>query len=187
VTPLRKIALSTIFLLGLPLASALAAPPSERMNPPIIDDPSKPIMLTPFDTKWVPALSMLPAGAEMSILEGNPEKPGPFTLRLKLPANYSVPAHWHPYDERITVISGRLNMGLGDRLEITKGKVYSAGSYVRIPAKVHLYVWTTIEETVVQLHGIGPWALLYVDQSPAPLSDETHKGERIQESGIREG
>lgn len=186
-TILQKIIFTTIFTIGLSFtATILAASPEKIIGIPVIDDPSKPIMLTPLEAKWKPALSMLPTGAEMSVLEGDPEKPAPFTIRLKLPANYTIPTHWHPYDEHITVISGQLNIGLGDRLDLTKGKAHIAGSYARIPAKMHLFIWTA-QETIIQLHGIGPWGLVYVDKNTAPISDETNKEERIQATGIREG
>jgi len=162
---LKIVILSTITLMS--TARIVAAAPNDLADI-TIDDPSKAILLAPVDIKWIPAPAALPAGAELCVLEGYPEKPGPFTLRLKLPPHYTLPAHWHPNDEHITVISGQLNLGLGDRLDTTQGKLYSTGSYTRIPAKMHYFTWTSEEETILQLHGIGPWAVLYVETPGEP-------------------
>lgn len=128
-----------------------------------IDDPTKPIVCEPSNTEWAQAPEALPTGAKIAVVEGNPVHPGTFTMRLKLPPNYSIPAHWNTYDEHITVISGALNLGMGDSIDPSKSKSLPEGSYVRIPAKMHHFAWTGDEETIIQLHGMGPWGLFYVD------------------------
>ena len=67
--------------------------------------------------KWGPAPNALPKGGEMAGLSGDATKPGPFTVRLKMPADYKIPAHKHPHTERVTVISGELYFGTGDKLD----------------------------------------------------------------------
>ena len=91
----------------------------------------------------------------------------PFTFRLKLPADYKIPAHWHPAIEHVTVISGTFNMGTGDKLDATKTKALSAGSVAIMPPKTNHFAWTK-EETVVQVHGVGPWGITYVDPADDP-------------------
>src|SRR5688572_2143540 len=66
--------------------------------------------------KWAPA-PPFPAGAEIAVLEGDPGAKGTVTLRLKFPANYDIPAHWHSMTERVTVLTGALNVGMGDKLD----------------------------------------------------------------------
>jgi anti-sigma factor ChrR (cupin superfamily) len=78
-------------------------------------------MLSPGDLKWVDVPS-LPPGAKLAVIEGPLNEAVPFTFRLQLPANYQIPAHWHAAVERVTVISGTLNMGVGDKLERSKTK-----------------------------------------------------------------
>jgi hypothetical protein len=74
-------------------------------------------VLVPADkVQWGPAPPVLPAGAQIAVLEGNPSEKGPVTLRLRFPANYDIPAHWHSMTERLTVLSGALHVGMGDRL-----------------------------------------------------------------------
>lgn len=75
-------------------------------------------MITPGDLKWADQPS-LPPGAQIAVIEGKtPEES--YTFRLRFPANYKIPAHWHPTVERVTVISGTFHMGIGDKLDPAK-------------------------------------------------------------------
>jgi len=58
--------------------------------------------------KWGAAPPSLPPGAQAAVLLGSPAKEGPFVLRLKFPAGFTIPPHRHSKDEFVTVISGRL-------------------------------------------------------------------------------
>ncbi len=82
---------------------------------------------TPKTTKWGPAPAVLPAGARAAVLEGDPTKSGSFTLRLLFPAGYKIPPHSHPADEHVTVISGKLNVGMGDTFDRKKPTVLHPG------------------------------------------------------------
>ena len=77
-------------------------------------------ILTADDVKWVDAPPSIPPGAKAAILDGDPKKEGVFTMRLKLPAGYKLPPHWHPGDERVTVISGCFELGLGEKFDTSK-------------------------------------------------------------------
>ena len=123
--------------------------------------------LTPAELHWTGGPPMLPPGASMAAIEGSFNTPGPFTVRLKLPANYRLPAHWHPAKVTVTVISGTFNMGLGDKLDTTKGKVLPAGSIFEMPATMHHFGWTS-EETIIQQHGVGPWGINYLNAADNP-------------------
>jgi len=112
-------------------------------------------MVTPTDLKWADVPSP-PAGAKIAVIEGPLTEAVPFTFRLKLPADYKIPAHRHPAIEHVTVISGTFNVGTGDKLDATKTKPLSAGSVAIMPPKTNHFGWTK-EETVVQVHGMGPW------------------------------
>ncbi|MEO5573536.1 MAG: cupin domain-containing protein, partial [Gammaproteobacteria bacterium] len=91
----------------------------------------------------------------------------PITFRLKFPADYKLPAHWHPGIEHVTVISGTFNMGTGDKLDPSKTKPLSAGSVAIMQPKTTHFAWTK-EETIVQVHGVGPWAINYVNPADDP-------------------
>lgn len=124
------------------------------------------MMVTPADLKWsnVPSL---PPGAQIATIEGSLSEAKPFTARLKFPANYQIPAHSHPAVERVTVLSGTFNMGVGDKIDKTKTKALSAGSMaIMQPGTTH-FAWTG-EETVVQLHGTGPWGVNYANPADDP-------------------
>jgi hypothetical protein len=123
-------------------------------------------MLSPGDLKWVDVPS-LPPGAKLAVIEGPLNEAVPFTFRLQLPANYQIPAHWHTAVERVTVISGSLNMGVGDKLERSKTKPLGPGSMAIMQPKTNHFVWTK-EETIVQLNGTGPWTITYVNPAEDP-------------------
>ena len=74
------------------------------------------------DAQWGPAPPMLPAGAQITVLAGNPMQAVPYTIRLKFPAHYAIPPHSHPTDENVVVVSGALTFGMGDKLVRGAGK-----------------------------------------------------------------
>jgi quercetin dioxygenase-like cupin family protein len=119
------------------------------------------------EIKWGPAPPVLVKGAELAVLAGDPAKEGPVTLRLKMPKNYEIAAHWHPTDERVTVISGELGLGMGDKLDRKASKVLKAGGYAIAPAHMNHYAWTKTG-TVVQVDLMGPFVLTYVNPADDP-------------------
>src|SRR6266540_3977312 len=124
------------------------------------------VMVSPKDLQWTDVPS-LPPGAKIAVIEGPMNEAKPFTVRLKFPANYRIPAHSHPAIEHVTVISGTFNMGSGDKLDQKKTKALSAGSVVIMQPKTNHFGWTKTE-TVVQLHGVGPWGVTYVNPADDP-------------------
>jgi hypothetical protein len=116
---------------------------------------------------WGPVPPVLPKGAQIAVLSGDPFKDGLYVLRLKMPANYKIPAQNHPTSEFVTVISGKFNIGMGDKLDGTKGIELRAGGFGEAPAHMNHYAWTT-EDTVVQVHGQGPFAITYVNPADDP-------------------
>ncbi len=126
-----------------------------------------PILVTPDDVKWAPAPPALPAGSSVSVVQGDPQKSGPFTMRAKLPANYKVPPHFHPDTETVTVLSGTFHVSMGDTFDASKCKAMPAGSFLALPAKSPHFVFTK-EETVIQINAAGPWTLTYVNPADDP-------------------
>jgi hypothetical protein len=123
-------------------------------------------MVALADLKWVDVPS-LPPGAKIAVIEGPLNQAVPFTFRLKMPANYRIPAHWHPAIEHVTVLSGTFHMGLGDKLDTTKTQALTPGGVAIMQPQTHHFGWTS-EETIVQLHGVGPWGVTYVDPANDP-------------------
>src|ERR1043165_8695460 len=91
---------------------------------PVSDNLSTAIRVLPENIVWSDAKPPVPPGAKAAVLEGDPKSNGIFTIRMKLPAHYTIPPHTHPRDERVTVISGSIFMGLGDSLDQTKAVKY---------------------------------------------------------------
>jgi hypothetical protein len=120
----------------------------------------------PADLKWSDVPS-LPPGAKIVVIEGPLNEAVPFTIRLTLPANYRIPAHWHPAVERVTVLSGTFYMGVGDKLDMQNAMPMTPGSMMIMQPKTHHFGWTK-EETVVQLNGTGPWGITYVNPADDP-------------------
>lgn len=124
------------------------------------------MMVTPDELKWADVPSV-PPGAKVTVIEGPLNEAVPITFRLKFPAGYKLPAHWHPGIEHVTVISGTFNMGMGDKLDPAKTRPLPAGSVAIMQPKTNHFAWTA-EETIVQVHGVGPWAINYVNPADDP-------------------
>lgn len=123
-------------------------------------------MVAPGDLKWADVPS-LPPGAKIATIEGPMNEAKPFTIRLKFPANYVLPAHSHPAIERVTVLSGTFNMGAGDKLDKQQTTALSAGSLAIMQPGTNHFAWTN-QETIVQLNGTGPWGIKYVNAADDP-------------------
>ena len=141
-------------LIFVSLAALLAAAPLQAKT-------------NPADLKWGPAPDALPSGAEMAVVSGDPGKKGMFVIELKMPANYAVPAHWHPTDETLKVLSGKLHYGMTDKLDMTKAKTLTAGNSVTMKAKMNHWVHAPAAATV-QVSGMGPFQITYVDPKEDP-------------------
>ncbi|WP_408095652.1 cupin domain-containing protein [Peredibacter sp. HCB2-198] len=126
------------------------------------------VMKTPTDIQWGEAPPFLTPGAKFAVMSGDPHKKGLYTLRLQLPANYKIMPHWHPTDEHVTVIQGTLHMGTTDKIDESKSHALPAGSYALMPKKFHHYAYTGAEGAIVQVHGMGPFEITYINPSDDP-------------------
>jgi quercetin dioxygenase-like cupin family protein len=124
---------------------------------------------TPDAIHWSSAPIALPSGAQLAVLEGDPTKPGAYTMRLKMPDGYKIPPHHHLRREHVTVISGAFKVGMGDTFDEGKMNEFAAGSFAYLEPTVHHYAMAT-GETVIQLHGAGPWEIKYVNPVDDPRS-----------------
>jgi len=131
--------------------------------------------------KWGPAPPMLPPGAQIAVLAGDPTRAVPYTVRLKFPANYDIPAHSHPTDEHVTVVSGELFMGMGNKLDRKAGIGLVVGGFARQPANANHFAYTAGETTIV-LYGQGPVDFKYVNPSDDPRTKTSRVG-KLVESG----
>ena len=125
-------------------------------------------MFTGSSFKWAPGPKSLPPGAKWVVIDGDPTKAELFTMRIKMPANYTIPPHWHPADEHVTVLSGTLYMAPFDRLDLKRGKGMQAGGFAVMNAGQRHFAFTRSGGAVVQVHGMGPWGITYVNPKDDP-------------------
>ena len=121
----------------------------------------------PDQLKWQDGPPSLPRGVKIAVLEGDPNKEGPFVFRVKAPDGYRIPPHTHPKMERVTVISGTFHIGMGDKFDEQAAEAMPAGTYGYWPPGMKHFVWVK-GETVVQFHGLGPWSIQYVNPADDP-------------------
>ena len=135
---------------------------------PVLAEDATPgwVVHEPDALDWRPS-SSLPAGALVAVLDGDPDQEGFFTMRIKMPDGYRVPAHSHSKQERVTVLSGVLHLGHGDTYDAAQTRKMAPGTYSSMqPGMTHFAYMTG--ETVLQLSTIGPWTITYVNPEEDP-------------------
>lgn len=156
---------NNLVCLRLPLAAAVLAS-SAAWAADMAMTPGQ-IYMNPGDVKWGPAPPVMPKGAKMAVLAGDPGKEGTFVARLMVPANYKIAPHWHSKDEDLTVISGTLYLAEGDKLETKGAHAIKTGGYHHLPAKTHHYAYSK-GPAVVQINGQGPFDITYINEADDP-------------------
>jgi quercetin dioxygenase-like cupin family protein len=102
-------------------------------------------------------------------MEGDPSaSTGDYTIRAKMPAGYKFPPHWHPKRENVTVISGNLKIGMGDKWEDGKMVTFAPGSFAYLDPEMHHYAQAGESETIVQVHGMSPLQFNYINPDDDP-------------------
>lgn len=125
------------------------------------------VVAMPGALTWGPAPDILPSGARMAVIEGNPGAAGEFTLRLWMPAGYTIPPHYHPAIEHVTVLTGTFYVGMGETFDASRVSPLPVGAFGAIPPGMKHFALTR-DEVIIQLHGIGPWSLVYVNPEDRP-------------------
>lgn len=127
-----------------------------------------PMVLYPAtEIEWKDGPPAMPKGAKMVVLEGDPTQAGMFTVRLRFPDGFRVPPHWHSQTEHVTVVAGALHLGMGEQFDRAATKKLVAGSFGYWPAGTKHFAWME-GETILQLHGQGPWTVTYVNPADDP-------------------
>ena len=142
--------------------ATVSTTPFPRVQPPAVAfaDFSDAQLLTRRNIAWTdfepPGFD---PGVKLAVLHGNPSAKGDYTVRLRFPAGYRFPVHWHPGGEHVTVISGTFLLGMGDTPDWKAVRSYGPGDFVYAPAR-HPHYGGARGVTVVQLHGDGPFQLI---------------------------
>jgi quercetin dioxygenase-like cupin family protein len=124
------------------------------------------VVAMPDTLKWVEPATL--PGARLAVVHGDPSKEGLFVYRLKMPARYKIPPHFHKASENVTVLAGTFSIGLGEKFDQGSGQELPVGGFVAIPPKHPHYAWAGGQETVVQVHGVGPTDLTFVNPADDP-------------------
>jgi quercetin dioxygenase-like cupin family protein len=143
------------------IAGAASAQGSPRSNT------AHAIVALPDQITWGPAPAALPAGAKAAVLEGNPGEAGPFTMRVLLPNRYRIPPHYHPAVEHVTVLKGAFKVGMGDKFDGSAMNLLPAGTFAALEPGTRHFAESE-GETILQLHGVGPWQITYVNPADDP-------------------
>ena len=123
------------------------------------------------DAKWGPAPPMLPPGATVEVLAGDPGKSIPVTLRVKVPEGYRIPAHSHPTDENVVITSGTVGFGMGDKLDTSAVKLLRVGGYALMPAGMNHYAYAKTAASFI-LYAQGPIEFKYVNPADDPRNQK---------------
>jgi quercetin dioxygenase-like cupin family protein len=126
------------------------------------------VMLTPDELEWGEIASMAPP-AQIAVIEGDLSAAEPFTFRLLLPEGYEILPHVHPEYERVTVISGTLHFAHGEEFDRDATMELPQGSVAIMAPGEPMFGYAS-EETVIQLHGTGPWGIDYIRDEDDPRS-----------------
>ena len=125
------------------------------------------VMVSPDQLKWGAAPPYLPKGGQVAVVSGDPSKEGMYVIRLKVPAGYKVAAHQHPQDENLTVISGQVKFGMGDKADESNTTAFKTGAFMKGSKGMSHFVFFP-EETILQVHGMGPQGITYVNAAEDP-------------------
>ena len=165
---------STVLLTPAAVLLALAAVAQTTPRTPTVSSHAGHVAVLPDALRWVPMSTDLMEGTpafalavppQVSLLEGDPSQAGaPFTLRIRLAAGTRVPPHWHPTEEHITVLQGRFSLGTGDEYNEASLQELPTGSYASMPKGMTHFALAT-GDTIVQVHGVGPFKSDWVTPS----------------------
>src|SRR5216110_530851 len=119
------------------------------------------------DLKWTPIIK----GCDLATVAGDPSAEGtPFVVRLRCADGAKIPAHWHPTDENVTVLKGTFLAGMGETFDETKMITMNVGNFVTMPKEMRHFAMSK-GETIVQVHGAGPFKVNWVNPSDVQPPD----------------
>ena len=127
--------------------------------------------ILPEQVDWRP-FPAFPPEARLAVLIGEPSKPGPYVIRVKMSAGGKLMPHRHPEDRIYTVMSGVFYIGLGEKFDPDRLNAYPPGSVVVLPGNTWHFHWAKSGEYVTQVTAIGPLGLDYLDPADDPRQNQ---------------
>ncbi|HEY3449113.1 MAG TPA: cupin domain-containing protein [Myxococcales bacterium] len=135
----------------------------------------EPLLVSQEQILWAPAPDAFAKGVQCCVLHGDLASPGRvFTLRLKTAQGFLFAPHSHPHDEHLTIVSGALLMGDGRSADRKASRLMRAGSYVFLPMNQFHFAWAMEEDTVLQIHAVGPFGIIYAHPEDDPRIPHVH-------------
>jgi quercetin dioxygenase-like cupin family protein len=123
--------------------------------------------ILPEDIEWKP-FPAFPPEARLAVLVGEPDKPGPYVIRVKVPSGVKLMPHKHPEDRIYTVMSGVFYVGLGEQFDGDRVNAYPPGSVIVLPGDTPRFHWAKSGEYITQVTAIGPLGLEYLHTKDDP-------------------
>ncbi|MBB2205451.1 cupin domain-containing protein [Gluconacetobacter takamatsuzukensis] len=149
-------------LLALSIAAGLAGvAPAARA-----DDAA--VIYTPAEIHWVAAPADFPKGVEIAYVYGKVDRPGPFVIRVRMPAHAQIAPHTHNMDETLTVLSGHFTHFVGDSFADAQKNELGAGGFVHLPKDTPHALRTANGPVVMEISGVGPFGMTYVNPADDP-------------------
>lgn len=148
--------------LALPLVALLALSHAE----PARCEGIAALRLTPEEIR-LSADASRPGDMDMATLVGDMGKPGLYSARIRIPGQLRIPPHVHPEDRVVTVLSGTLYFGFGDRFDPALLKALPPGSFFVEPAGMPHFAWARMSDVILQVSGIGPSGTVYLNADKA--------------------
>jgi quercetin dioxygenase-like cupin family protein len=105
------------------------------------------------------------SGIVTTVLSGDPTRPGPYTIEIRVPPNTRIAAHTHRDDRTATVVSGAWFFGYGELADETRVQALEPGSFYTEPADAPHFALTRSAPAVVHISGLGPTDTHYVAAS----------------------
>jgi len=124
-------------------------------------------VIRPEEVQWKSFPSFPPA-ARLAVLVGDPTRPGPYLIRVRLPAGTKMMPHKHAEDRIYTVISGFFYIGLGDEIDERKLTAHGPGTVLVLPSGQAHFHWAKSGEYITQVSAIGPLGLAYIEPANDP-------------------
>ena len=160
---MKKIRMGSVCAALIGAAALTAAVYSQEKK----DSPAAPKIMHFGDLKWTPIIK----GCDLATVAGDPSAEGtPFVVRLRCVDGAKIPAHWHPTDENATVLKGTFLVGMGESFDETKLTAMNVGNFALMPKEMRHFGMCK-GETIVQVHGAGPFKVNWVNPSEVQPPD----------------